>query len=263
MALTGWGFHPAARWETKQPGRLGQDRNRLETRCCRRCQTAARLGRRMGDRPSARCVPSHDRHCLMNITEAVPSCQSARLPADSGVSQSQQKSEVTSQYAPKKSAGQRVPVGQGQQGRRGRRGDWRSCLLNLYLTHTNPPTPRLPLVPQLPPVLSIRERNGKSRPVLVSSAGLELPARGAPPQGAGFNLRRGSVQLNNCTHSLTPTTLHQDNIVITSSRAAKCTRRVPNLPRPLNHVASETPPRQWQRHGQSHDSGTAPEHCPR
>lgn len=64
-------------------------------------------------------------------------------------------------------------------------------------------------------------------------------------------------------HALVHSPLHQDNIVIASSRAAKCTRRVPNLPRPLNHVASETPPRQWHRHGQSHDSDAAPEHCPR
>lgn len=84
MALTGWGFHPAAR-ERKQNSPAG----RLETRCCRHCQTAARLGRRVGDRPSARCIPSHDRHCLMNITEAVPSCQAARVPAESCVSQSQ------------------------------------------------------------------------------------------------------------------------------------------------------------------------------
>lgn len=41
----------------------------------------------------------------------------------------------------------------------------------------------------------------------------------------------------------------RDNIVIISGRAAKCTKRVPNLTSPLNPVASETPPRQWQRHG--------------
>lgn len=31
----------------------------------------------LGDRPSARCIPSHDRHDLMNITEAMPGCQSS------------------------------------------------------------------------------------------------------------------------------------------------------------------------------------------
>lgn len=62
----------------------------------------------VGDRPSARCIPSHDRHDLMNITDAMPGCQST-LVTQSRDRQSQQLSqqqgEVTSQYTSKKSAG--------------------------------------------------------------------------------------------------------------------------------------------------------------
>lgn len=140
-----------AREETKQPdgpnspagwGKTGHEQ---DPRRCRQCQTADGLVRWIGDRPSARCVPSHDRHDLMNITEAVPGCQSQILS-----------SEVTSQYAPKSQLSRKLPVGQKpararpgdgmepRQARQGSRDDregdhWRSCLLNLSLTPTSPP----------------------------------------------------------------------------------------------------------------------------
>lgn len=113
----------------------------------------------------------------MNITEAMPGCQSILVtPSRDRQSQQliQQQGEVTSQYTSKsqlvQESGSWTDPGRGKTRRRHggatrttEGGDWRSCLLNLSLTPTSPPTPRLPLVPQLPPVLSIRDEKGKSR----------------------------------------------------------------------------------------------------
>lgn len=99
-------------------GKTGSDR------CCRHCQTVARLVDEpdgwVSDRPSARCIPSHDRHDLMNITER--RCQAAgqllsHSPANSRANgRSNRQSEVTSQYTAKsqlvqKSASSTKPTG--------------------------------------------------------------------------------------------------------------------------------------------------------
>lgn len=131
MALTaaadGWGFHPAAREETKQDRQAGARQDRIR-QMLQIPPDSRQIGYEVdgwvGDRPSARCIPSHDRHDLMNITEAMPGCQST-LVTQSRDRQSQQLSqqqgEVTSQYTSKKSAGpgkwQLDKPGQGSEGR--------------------------------------------------------------------------------------------------------------------------------------------------
>lgn len=119
-------------------------------------------------------------------------------------------------------------------------------------THASLPPRASLLVPQLPPVLSIRDEKGKSSPrprLLTYSYTCRLGLQDATRVRAKSFFSSCQVDEREAalTHSLPLP--RRDNIVIISGRAAKCTKRVPNLPPPLNLVASETPPRQWQRHG--------------